>query len=184
MAPSNKTRLYVTLYATGQRPGNTERLFHWALTTGPKVEDYDSYGHRMHVKNEPVRDGHGGIRQIWRYQDVSVRVIATTQSLARIRIGKILDEDKVRQIVAEVPVVQRDPNWRCRQWVIDAIRALAASSGVVGRSVDLGNWQAIEDTAKRYANEKIEAGRFRMEGDWDMSLIPTFDMMTGKELIP
>ncbi|KAB8616630.1 hypothetical protein FH972_025965 [Carpinus fangiana] len=185
MVPSNKERLYVSLFATGQRQGVPERVFHWALTTGPKVETEDSRGHRMHVKNEMRPDGAGGFHQKWVYQDIDVTVLATAQSIARICIGKILDMDKVRDIVASVPVVQDDPTWRCRQWVIDAVSALASSTGgAVGRSVDLHNWQAIEAVAKGYGNEKVDAGRFRVGGGkWDITKVPTFDMMAGRELI-
>jgi hypothetical protein len=84
-------------------------------------------------------------------------------------------------IFRNVPVVQNDPNWRCRTWVANVLSDLARDGKAVGTS-EL-SWQKIEATARRYVDQKTSGGRYGNA----TALIgprPTWDMIDDKEIIP
>jgi hypothetical protein len=43
-------------------------------------------------------------------------------------------------------------------------------------------WKKLEDFAKQYAREKIDAGRFSKPGDWNPQFAPTYDLMKDNEI--
>ncbi|KAH7248414.1 kinase-like domain-containing protein [Fusarium solani] len=150
-------------------------IIDWEFSVGPKVEDQDVvHGMRYHVKN-PISQG-------WMYEEVELRNVRTTGNLlVRILIAKVRDEERLANIFRNVPIVQDDPNWRCRSWVANALAAVKEDGRAVGRAeLDWGN---IENVARRYAGEKTEAGRFR-----DVALAqmpkPTWDMLENREIVP
>lgn len=115
------------------------------------------------------------------YEELDLRNVRTTDNLlVRVLIGKVADLERLENIFRSVPLVQNDPRWRCRTWTRHAVEALAADGRAMGTSVL--DWQKIEDTAKWYAGEKADAGRFR-----DVDLIrmpkPTWDMLENKEIV-
>ena len=55
-----------------------------------------------------------------------------------------------------IPVVQKDPGWRCRSWRANALAAMAKDGKAVGTSVL--DWQRIEQMARRYVGEKTARG--------------------------
>lgn len=177
MAPGNKKRLYIVIFA--HTPPDR---FHWGICTGPKNEEKedDPKGFLFHITN-PIRPG----SQVeWKYECRPITSGKTTRSsLARITIGKILDFDALKRILEHVPVRQGDPNWRCRQWVRDAVAALANSTGVIGTSVDLKDWAFIEGEVTQYGKGKTLAGRYSKEG-FDQSVLPTYDLIARKEVVP
>ncbi|EFW20980.1 hypothetical protein CIHG_00194 [Coccidioides immitis H538.4] len=71
-----------------------------------------------------MRDG--TMQQTWRYDQNQLRKVKTARLLCRVLIGK---SEKSRQELENslrtVPVVQDDPNWRCRTWAAHAIAQLA-----------------------------------------------------------
>ncbi|KAL6154774.1 hypothetical protein ACJBU6_06395 [Exserohilum turcicum] len=107
---ANKKRLYIALYPSGV-VGNEERRYHWAFLIGPKVEKGKEVpGARYHVKNSPV----GGC--VYEEKDV-LDVRLTNTLLGRILIAKVENEQRLVNILRNLPVVNGDPNWRCRTWV-------------------------------------------------------------------
>ncbi|RDW93565.1 uncharacterized protein DSM5745_00887 [Aspergillus mulundensis] len=132
---ANKKRLYVALYPSGI-PNNEERKYHWGFLVGPKMEGGgDVPGKRYHVKNNPVKG--------WEYQEVNLPDIRTTTTLlARILIAKIEDEERLVAIIRSIPVVQNDPDWRCRTWLAHALAAMTKDGKAVGTS-EL-DWHKIE----------------------------------------
>ncbi|KPM45248.1 hypothetical protein AK830_g1293 [Neonectria ditissima] len=171
---SNKKRLYVALYPSGV-VGNEERRYHWGFLVGPKVEDREVVrGMRYHVKN-PISQG-------WVYEEVELRNVRTTGNLlVRIVIAKVTDEKRLAEILQSVPIVQNDPNWRCRTWVANALTAVKEDGKAVGTS--MLNWEEIESVARWYAGEKTKTGRFK-----DIALAslpkPTWDLLENRELVP
>ncbi|KAF2222573.1 hypothetical protein BDZ85DRAFT_313592 [Elsinoe ampelina] len=72
--------------------------------------------------------------------------------LVAVLVAKIEDEARLDAILCGVPVVQNDPNWRCRAWVRDAVNAIAADGRAVGTSELV--WAEVEDTAKAFVGRK------------------------------
>ncbi|CAG9944990.1 unnamed protein product [Clonostachys rosea f. rosea IK726] len=169
----NKNRLYIALYPSGV-VGNEERKYHWGFLIGPKDESYPPVaGTRYHVKHHPL----GG----WIYEEADLRnVQATNNLLARIVIAKIADEDRLINILRRNPVVNGDPEWRCRSWVAQALATIAED----GRSVGTAqlDWGKIERVARKYVRSKTESGRYAVIGDPKQPK-PTYDMLEGKEAI-
>ncbi|KAF5565909.1 hypothetical protein FNAPI_1458 [Fusarium napiforme] len=183
----NKKRLYVALYPSGV-VNNLERRYHWGFLIGPKKESTPEVpGMRYHVKNLPV----GG----WVYEELSLpNIRSTTRLLARIVIAKVEDEGRLVEIIRNTPVVQNDPNWRCRRWVADVLsriaqdgmgkwppQSIAQDGGAVGTS-EL-DWAKIKPVAREYVANKTAAGRC-LHGEDMLLPKPTWDMLQGKEVVP
>ncbi|OJD12694.1 hypothetical protein AJ78_06745 [Emergomyces pasteurianus Ep9510] len=169
----NKNRLYVALYPTGG--GNNEApRYHWGLLVGPKVEGTSEVpGTRYHVKNNPI-DG-------WVYEELPVRDVRTTNSLlARVLIGKVENDARLKNTFRGVPVIQNDPNWRCRTWVTNAVAAIARDGKSVG-TAEL-DWDKIEATARQYVSSKSAAGRYQNAVDF-LGPKPTWDMLENREIV-
>ncbi|KAH7196259.1 hypothetical protein BKA60DRAFT_601355 [Fusarium oxysporum] len=105
-----------------------------------------------HVKNHPIRS--------WIYEEIPLSNVRSTNNLlARIIIAKIEDEDRLVEIIRNTPVVQNDPNWRCR------------------------TWKKIEAVAREYVASKTAAGRYLNAADMALPK-PIYDMLQGKEVVP
>ncbi|EJT78905.1 hypothetical protein GGTG_03998 [Gaeumannomyces tritici R3-111a-1] len=97
----------------------------------------------------------------WQYEETGVRDVKSTNLLlVRVLIAKVVDEERLAQVMRS---------------------SSGGTGGCVGTSVL--DWNAIETTAKKYAGENTDAGRFR-----DTSKVlwpkPTWDMLDGRELFP
>lgn len=129
---------------------------------------------RYHVKN-PATQG-------WVYEEKEIRDVRNTSNLlVRILIAKVTDEERLARIFRGVPIVQNDPNWRCRTWVANALQGLKEDGKAVGTAVL--EWGDIEALGRQYAGEKTKAGRYR-----DVKLAdkpkPTWNMLENKEIVP
>ncbi|KAL4793603.1 hypothetical protein BDV19DRAFT_391029 [Aspergillus venezuelensis] len=147
----NKLQLYVALYLSGV-VNNEERKYHWGFVVGPKSENAPEVpGKRYHVKNTPVKG--------WEYQEVDLADVRTTTTLlARVLVAMIENQERLVSIIRSIPIIQNDPNWRCRTWLANALEAIAKDSKAVGTSeLDL---RKIEPTARRYVADKTSAGRY------------------------
>ena len=153
----------------------SDTRYHWGFLIGPKIEDEPEVpGVRYHVKNHPL----GG----WVYEEKSLPNVQSTISLlARILIAKVEDERRLIQILRETPVIQGDPNWRCRTWV----QAVLVSIRRDGRAVGTSNlsWAQIEPWAREYVARKTESGRYSLVQTADLPK-PTWDMLEDKEIVP
>ncbi|KAF2107556.1 hypothetical protein BDV96DRAFT_506016 [Lophiotrema nucula] len=171
--PSNKNRLYIALYPSGVA-NNEERKYHWGFLIGPKIESREEVpGARLHVKNSPLG---------WTFEEIPLQNVRNTTSLlARILIAKIEDEQRLINILRSLPVIQSDPNWRCRTWVAGALAEIAKDGKCVG-TAEL-NWDKIEAFARSYVANKTASGRYQSGTDMSKPK-PTWDMLENKESTP
>ncbi|KAL4965893.1 uncharacterized protein BDV14DRAFT_52332 [Aspergillus stella-maris] len=108
---------------------------------------------RYHVKNTPIKG--------WEYQEVDLADVRTTTTLlARVLVAKIENEERLISINRSIPIIQNDPNWRCRTWLANALEAIAKDGKAVGTSKL--DWRKIEPTARRYVADKTSAGRYKV----------------------
>ncbi|KAI2472745.1 hypothetical protein F4781DRAFT_320045 [Annulohypoxylon bovei var. microspora] len=170
---SNKKRLYLALYPSGNTSGREDLKYHLAFFIGPKPEyGVEVPGMRFHVKNPPG----GG----WRYvEDELSDVQSSVRLLVRVVIAKVTDERQLIEVFRNTPIFQNDPNFNCRTWAIDALSRIS-SRKVVGTSQL--NWDIVEERARSYVAEKTAAGRFGHGQDM-MKPKPTWDMLEDKEII-
>ncbi|CAK7210786.1 hypothetical protein SEUCBS140593_000948 [Sporothrix eucalyptigena] len=173
---SGKKRLYIALYPSGVS-NKEERRYHWAFLVGPKNEGAANVqvpGTKYHVKNRPV--------QGWIYEEVDVAdVKSTVDLLARVTIAKVEDEDRLAGIMRKIPVVQNDPNWRCRSWIADVLSRLKEDGKAVGTS-EL-DWPTIEALARDYVGKKAAAQRYAKVEELTLPK-PMWNILEGKEVIP
>ncbi|KAJ5948186.1 hypothetical protein N7466_001201 [Penicillium verhagenii] len=170
--PSNKKRLYIALYPSGT-VNNEERKYHWAFLIGPKEERNDVVpGKHCHVKNSPFG---------WVYEGVKIKNVRNTDNLlARIVIAKVEDEERLLNLFRHLPVVQGNPEWRCRTWIASALAEIAKDGECVG-TAEL-DWEKIEAIAREYVGEKTAGGRYESAADI-MQPKPTWDMLENKESV-
>ena len=82
------------------------------------------------------------------YEEKSVSDVRSTNTLlARIVIAKVEDEQRLISLLRNLPIVNGDPNWRCRSWVGQALMAIAKEGKCVGTS-EL-DWGVIEAFARQ-----------------------------------
>ncbi|KAI9751895.1 MAG: hypothetical protein M4579_005852 [Chaenotheca gracillima] len=174
-----KLRLYVSLYARG---GVEHDRYHWALTTGPKteLETDDSFGLRFHVKQIVDPKGPSPNSTLWQYEQMDMKAFATRMILIRVLIAKVLDYEKLEEIIRNAPVVQDDPSWTCRIWVKNTVAILAAKKCAIGTSTM--DWAKIEETARTYVRQKKDEHRFDGMGHYDRK-VATWDVIEGQEIV-
>ena len=118
----------------------------------------------------------------WFYEEAPLTNVRTTINLlARIVVAKVTDEARLVQILRETPVVQNDPNWRCRTWVADALRRIEEDGRAVGTS--RLDWDEIERTGRGYVGHKTKKGRYATMADLEGPK-PTWDLLEGRETVP
>lgn len=163
--------------------------YHWALLVGPKKENPGPVvGQRYHVINQPVGPK-------WKYEAGDVKdVLVTAQLLVRVTIAKVVDEQRLIDILRTVPVDPtdwdgrgngREPKWTCRIWLIAALKAIRADGHVVGTNV-LDNIEGpggIIERARAFVAGHIQNGRYSTGRD-AMKPKPLLDMITGQEAYP
>ncbi|KAF2154252.1 hypothetical protein K461DRAFT_292916 [Myriangium duriaei CBS 260.36] len=155
--------------------------YHWALMRGPYKEIPGSTYTRFHAKNEPSSSD-----SVWIYEHHTVENVLERALLVRVCVAKINRPGRMEDLLAQVPVYpDNQPNWNCVAWVKTALEALDKESGICGilgpRRVD---WETVRTEALDYVRMKKAAHRFDGKGDFDQSKAATYDLLTGKELIP
>ena len=106
---------------------------------------------------------------------------ATNMILVRVMIGKIKEPQNLAAKLRQVPVVNEIPSWNCVNWLQSALVLTAQDTSLMGTSIL--NWETVKNAAMKYCERKVAQGRFRGEGDFDTSKVPTFDLLQGKETI-
>jgi hypothetical protein len=129
-------------------------------------------GVRYHVKNSPLG---------WTFEEITLKNVKSTNSLlARILIAKIENEERLVALIRRVPVVQGDPNWRCRTWVASVLAEIAKDGKCVG-TAEL-DWAKIEPFARQYVRDKTASGRYQTADDM-LKPKPTWDLLENQESI-
>jgi hypothetical protein len=90
------------------------------------------------------------------------------------------DQKRLTAILRSIPVVQNDPNWRCRSWIASALAELAKDGKAVGTSQL--KWEKVEMTARQYVAQKAAAGRYQ-RAEQTLLPKPTWNMLENKEAV-
>ncbi|RMZ90940.1 hypothetical protein DV736_g1832, partial [Chaetothyriales sp. CBS 134916] len=99
--------------------------------------------------------------------------------LIRIMIAKVEDNDSLCATLRHTPIKQGQPGWNCVSWVKEALESLDANQTALGTRVTA--WETVRNEAMAYCQRKRDQHRFDGQGDFDMSKVPTFDLIEGKE---
>jgi hypothetical protein len=121
----------------------------------------------------------GGGRGLWEDDRGSMGMVPTNNALVRILIAKLEPSrrEQMEDVLAKVEVVQGDPGWNCRTWLMAAIEALMR----VARKWD---WNHLESKALWYVVMKEQEGRFKAVeagGKFDGTGIPTYELLQNRE---
>ncbi|KAL4948775.1 hypothetical protein BDW69DRAFT_198613 [Aspergillus filifer] len=165
--PSNKDRLYVALYARGGKPTTPgqEDKYHWALIIGPKIETEGGTGVRYHAKE--ILSVRGGSE--WFLEERDCPLAPTNMLLVPITVGKVVDGARLVGILRNIIIRQNQPGWNC------------ADGKGLGTSVI--EWDKVRNQEIGYCQHKTGQHRFDGRGNFDMTKVPTYDLMQLKEMI-
>ncbi|KAH8907734.1 hypothetical protein BR93DRAFT_967612 [Coniochaeta sp. PMI_546] len=188
----NKDRLYVALYR-GPDPNHVfagwqrdpdhigpaeepdERKYTWCFLVGPKQEPryYAVPGTRLEV----AQDCWHGRWIMQRHYEINLKNTGTDM-LVRMLVAKIVDKQKMYNVLYGVPVHEDSETYRNKSWLFEALTALRDSEGVVSESSRL-DWMEVRDVILSFVNKMSGQGRF--EGHQDMNLAkPAFDLLEGR----
>ena len=101
--------------------------------------------------------------------------------LVRIMIAKVENKDQLRSILNSTPVRQGEQGWNCVPRIKEAPEKLEADGKTLGTRVT--EWGRVRDGAMTYCQRKKDEHRFDGKGDFDMSKVPTYDLIEQKEVI-
>lgn len=180
--PVLRMRRSSNIYIKGCRSLNHRiHRYHWSLLTGPKREDGgNTSGIRFHARNG-ITDG----QVCWAFEQQECRILASIRLLARIRIAKVKDMDRLGTILHDVPVTPEVQGWNCVHWIRDALQRLAEDDGVLGGKSVL-QWEIVRDHSMRFVQQVVESQRLgsMQPGDIDPSAKATLDLLDGGEFMP
>lgn len=168
---------YASTTSCNGLPWTDVRRYHWALLIAPKNEGKEGRGWRFHAKDGVRTDGTYG----WLFEEREIPLVATQMLLVRVCVGKIEKNDRVREILRQVPVRDSVEGWNCVSWVKEALRMLEADGESIGTS-EL-DWAKVRDAAMAYVQKKKDEHRFDGRGSHDKSKVATFNLLEGKETI-
>jgi hypothetical protein len=121
-------------------------------------------------------------RSEWIFEESENVLDSSNMMLMRILVGKVVDGHRVVEILRSTPIRQGKPGWHCVDWVQEALQRLRADETALGRS-SLVEWVVVRDEAIRYCQRKKEEHRLDGKGGFDMRVIPTYDLIRGKEVV-
>lgn len=114
----NKERAYICYYPVS---GNRFHVGLMITPKNPKATSEEENCNLYHAIN--VVDANQK-KQVWRYLSRTKKRPRTHQLISLMYLGK-LDQgqttEAIDQVCLGVPIIQDDPNWRCRHWLISAL---------------------------------------------------------------
>ena len=117
----------------------------------------------------------------WSFEEAECPPTPTNMLLVRVVIGKIQDGDRLVDLLRSVPIRQDLVGWNCVFWVREAFETLVAGGKALGTHVV--EWEFVRDEVMAYCEKKKDGHRFDGRGNFDMSVVPTFDLVERREVI-
>lgn len=145
------------------------------MIIGPKVEQFTDKGIRCHAKEKPKL---GGGSEFY-FEERDCELVPTSMLLVRITVAKITDKDRLVEILRNTPI-QNQPGWNCVSWVKEALESLKSDTRALGTNAI--EWNKIRDEAMAYCQRKKDQHRFDGQGKFDMSTVPTYNLMEMREV--
>lgn len=121
-------------------------------------------------------------QSVWAFEERETGMGQTAMILVRVMVAKVESNERTKAILRGVPMKGGEPGWNCVVWVQDALEELHRDSKALGTSIS--SWETIRDAAMQYVDRKKREHRFDDQGSVKSSLVPTWDLLAGKETIP
>lgn len=119
----------------------------------------------------------GKTKDTWTFEKRELVTLKTQLLLVRVLVAKIVgSRQDLEASLRRVPVIQDDPNWRCRTWVKNAL-AQITKDRILGTGV--AHWDIVEGECLSYVERKKREGRFQKTPLPEE--IPTYDLIEKKE---
>jgi len=162
----------------------SDSRYHWALHRCPKHEKKGHWGTRYDTKEitlAPIT---------WAYNEEELTTARGVNVLVRVLLGKVADEAKFDEIVRQVPIrwgQEGYERWTCKAWIREALERLAQGGVLCDGAVT--EWERVHDRALEYVETKKAQHRFgggppgHCDGYRD-DVVPTFDLMLDREIVP
>lgn len=131
----------------------------------------------------------------WTYEERSTAL--DTMVLVRVLIGKVVDRERLVEVLRGVPVPVGggegvEEGWNCVSWVRGAVEAIKRDEdngngdgkGVMGKGSVL-EWRVVRDAAMGFAGRKMGEGWFRSggQGNFEVGRVATWDLVGGREIV-
>lgn len=174
-----------------------ESSFSWGFMIGPKNEDKAiNPGLRYFIRRVRLGTEENPNGFTWQYTENTLPSIkCPARMYARILIAKIEDEDRLEQLMRELPKPQAkegDPvamalhnSYDSQIWVsevLDKLASMRRKKRIVGTAVL--DWRRIEQTARRFVAEKMAIDRYNesyLRETQHRLPKPTWDLLLDKE---
>jgi hypothetical protein len=126
--------------------------YHWAFLTGPKSDNNGTAGgKRFHAVNKIINGQVG-----WVFEETYRPNLATGGLIARVRIAKITDMDRLIEIFNGLPVTPDVAGWNCVTWVRDAMGILETDHTALGTRMSNFGWEEVRKQAMDFTRHVIE----------------------------
>lgn len=156
--------------------------YHWTFIVGPKAESESSRGYRFHAKEKISFIGNPPVaKSLWHYEELEVPLIPDSMLLVRVMIGKVKEMEQLRSIFQDTPIRPEIEGWNCVEWIKESFIKVIQDGKALGRCAT--SWEEVRDTAMCYVADKKASHRFDGTVSYDSTLVPTWDMLAGAELI-
>lgn len=149
--------------------------YHWGIILGPKTETEGNTGMRFHAKESITEEGVSA----WVFEEKESSLTATSMVLVRVMIAKVRNRARLISILRNVPMRPDVPGWNCIGWVKEALELLEKDGKVLGTSV--AEWRTVRNAAMDYCQLKRDEHRFDGTVQFDMRIMPTYDLLERKE---
>ncbi len=102
--------------------------------------------------------------------------------LVRIMIAKVEDNSRLSNMLRSTPIRQGEQGWNCVFWIKEVLEKLKGETKALGtKEIE---WEKVRDGAMVYCRRKKDEHRFDGKGNFDMSKVPTYDLIERKEIVP
>lgn len=132
---------------------------------------------RYHAKERPKLGGGSE----WYFEERDWSLAPTNMLLVRILVAKVVDNSQLTSILRSTPVRQGEQGWNCVWWIKEALEKLERDGKTLGTSVT--EWGKVRDGVMTYCQRKKDQHRFDGKGNFDMSKVPTYDLIEQKETV-
>ena len=192
----NKARLHLALYAVPKQPDT----FHYALLVRPKdiaatlALSGPLTATKHHVKATIRTNADGAVSYPYFYESYHIHDLTEEQPLllATVVVGKLsVSQDRVGEIVRRVPILNNDEvggaggrgaaKFNDVEWVRLAFQALIQAGALADDGL---GWDKVFEGSLDYMRRKQAEGRW--EVGWkggNPEVVPTYDMLTGKDVL-
>jgi hypothetical protein len=121
--------------------------YHWAFLVLPSKITDTSRAFRLHARN--YFSGPDSVT--WFFEQLHVDAKGTSKLLTTTPIGKVVDMDRLLEILRDIPIPQNEPDWNCVNWMREALDEISHDQTALEIEGLGADWQALRDSVMKAA---------------------------------